>query len=752
MKALVYRAMPVCGLLFVPALCWAAASTCLTGTAPAVASDPTQIAAVRAAIDSACPCAGFDGSAGKTHVSYVSCAKAVIQAQVQAGNLRTQCKATVKKYYANSTCGMSASAGAVPCIKTGATSGKVSCAIASAAKCTGQRGAQRYTACPSFTTCIDAADTNHDLTIAAPGDSGSCAASNCTGATTPFSSTFQAIQNVIFEKHGCTTSVCHGSTAQGGLNLSPNVAYQNLIEVQSTESEFKRVEPGDQNRSFLWLKLAASTDPSKLPPGVQVAGAPMPNGLPALSADELEALRLWIFSGAPQTGTVGGTESLLNACLPTPEPITIKPLDPPAAGKGVQFVMPPWPLEAHSEHEICFATYYDISAQVPAQYQDPGGTLFRFASQELRQDPQSHHLILNRYVGTADDIHDPTFGSWTCNGGAKAGQTCEPTDLTSCGSGTCISTVKQSFACVGFGPQSGGATYYAIGGAQKAQADSQFISGVFAQIPMKGILYWNSHAFNLTDQGTTMHAWLNYTFADDVRYPVQSIFDTTKIFAANAPPYTTQTLCNDFVLPQGARLFSLSSHTHKHGKHFSVTLPDATSVYDSFVYNDPLTTLNNPPFAFDSTDATQRTLHYCSLYNNGVATDGSPDPSTVTRRSKTPDSAKNTIGLCSPTACAAGKVGAACNGVGDNHTCDSAPGANDGLCDACAITGGESTENEMFILIGQYYLNPSNALTRAALAAPALDAQGRSTSTEVAVPPQMGCSSSHAGHAAHAGH
>jgi len=201
-------------------------------------------------------------------------------------------------------------------------------------------------------------------------------------------------------------------------------------------------------------------------------------------------------------------------------------------------------------------------------------------------------------------------------------------------------------------------------------------------------------------------------------------------------------LCNDYVLPQGARLFSLSSHTHKRGKHFSVTMPDATSIYDSFVYNDPLTATFDPPLIFDSSNTAQRTLHYCSYYNNGVGTDGLPDPNTVTRRSKTPASAKQTIGLCSPTACAAGKIGAACSGVGDDRTCDSASGANDGLCDACRITGGESTENEMFILIGQYYLNSTGANAR--------DAQGRSTSTEVALPPQMGCGSSHAGHAGHA--
>ena len=200
-----------------------------------------------------------------------------------------------------------------------------------------------------------------------------------------FDSTFKGIQSVIFEKHGCTQQACHGSTAkQGGLDLSPVVAYQNLFQVRSTASPFNRVEPGDQRRSFLWLKLAAATDPSQLPPGVQVAGAPMPNG------------------------------------LPPSKPIVIQPLDPPPAGEGVQFVMPPWHLEAHSEHEICFATYYDISAQVPKEFQDPTGTMFRFSGQELRQDPQSHHLILNRYFGTASP-HDPAFGAWTCNGGARGG-------------------------------------------------------------------------------------------------------------------------------------------------------------------------------------------------------------------------------------------------------------------------------------------------------------------------------------------
>src|SRR5262245_48343764 len=225
------------------------------------------------------------------------------------------------------------------------------------------------------------------------------AATPTPGGCGTFNSTVEAIQMVVFEKRGCTSTLCHGNVGapQGELDLSPDVAYDNIFQVRSSETTLNRIEPGDKDRSYLWLKLAAATDPSQLPPGFQIAGAPMPNGLPPLTADELEAIRLWIYAGAPKDGTVSGTDTLLNACLPTPEPILIEPLAPPAPGNGIQLAMPPWHLEAHSEHEICFATYYDITDQVPPEYRDPSGTLFRFNTHDLRQDPSSHHLILNRF-------------------------------------------------------------------------------------------------------------------------------------------------------------------------------------------------------------------------------------------------------------------------------------------------------------------------------------------------------------------
>ena len=47
-----------------------------------------------------------------------------------------------------------------------------------------------------------------------------------------FDSTFALIQAAIFERHGCTSAVCHGATpGSGGLDLRPDVAYDNLVDV-----------------------------------------------------------------------------------------------------------------------------------------------------------------------------------------------------------------------------------------------------------------------------------------------------------------------------------------------------------------------------------------------------------------------------------------------------------------------------------------------------------------------------------------
>jgi hypothetical protein len=523
-----------------------------------------------------------------------------------------------------------------------------------------------------------------------------------------YDGTFEAIQAIVFERHGCTQDVCHGASVSGGLDLRTGAAYASLVEAPSSANRFFRVTPGDNDRSFLWLKLAAKT----LPGTVDGVGTPMPSGLPAISEDELELIRRWIYAGAPETGTVRDTEELIPGCLPEPGPLTISPLEPPPPGEGVQLVMPPWLLPAASEHEICFASYYDVSDQVPEQHLTNGGERFRLWADEMRQDPQSHHLLVSYVDPDEFDIHDPAFGPWTCKGGDQAGAACEPTDLGSCGAnGSCATDYKDGFACLNFGPQ--GTSFFQRealpGGAQSAQSFSELPPGVFRTMPVRGIIYWNSHAFNLSTQDHLMNGRINVLFpGDETRdIPARGIFDISKIFSPSAPPFEEATLCNDYVLPQNAHLFGLSSHTHQRGKHFTADLPDGSRLYESFIYNDPLNLRLDPPLVFDSPNPAERTLHFCSLYNNGRNPDGSPNVETVTRYSRLPQSVfqPGVPGRCQPKACVnEGMIGRPCNGIDDDAACDSSPGAGDGWCDACAITGGESTENEMFLPLGRFYV------------------------------------------------
>lgn len=168
-------------------VCAAAASarltdTCLTGTAPDVVNDPSLIRAVRALIEASCPCRNFDGSKGRAHTDYTKCAANIIATQIEAAALRSQCMVTVRSYYSKSTCGTNPNRHSAPCIQTNVKSGKITCAIKTGTRqdgvtpsrsCSSTTSSTRVV-CPAYTQCLDAADTNGDLLVAAPSDTGMC--------------------------------------------------------------------------------------------------------------------------------------------------------------------------------------------------------------------------------------------------------------------------------------------------------------------------------------------------------------------------------------------------------------------------------------------------------------------------------------------------------------------------------------------------------------------------------------------------
>jgi cysteine-rich repeat protein len=558
-----------------------------------------------------------------------------------------------------------------------------------------------------------------------------------------FPATYDLIQRAIFENRSCTNDACHGNAQSGGLDLRAGASYDNLVDVfSSIDPNRKRVEPGDPQRSLLYLKLAAKTFPEQYPAEELGIGTPMPSGtVPGLSEDELEAVRLWIYAAASRSGTAPGAADHLHACSPAPRPIQIKPLAPPPAGQGVQLHMPPWIVDAHSEHEVCFASYYDVTDQVPAELLGPDGQSFCYKTEQLRQDPLSHHLIINRYVGEFGPDH-PGWGEFRCVGGPRHGEPCVATERGACGTGfECATAPIVRVGCSGVGPPDPGPNASPFAGAQETNATSEFPDGAVRCVPLKGMVMWNSHAFNLTDRPGKLEAWVNFTFArpEERLHYAEQIFNLSAIFKMLVPACQQQEVCNFQVMPQGSHLFELTSHMHQRGKRWRTFRgrfrcrgerdpfdqqvpcdplnptqcsegvacvdpddrdPMASLIYTNFLFNDPVQLRFDPPLLF-SGDQADRTLTYCALYDNGFT-----DPTTVKRQSTSPPTPFGTSTCQSPTHCVTGKACTPCNGTTAeqrNRSCDSSPGAGDGLCDACTLTGGVTTEDEMFLLLGSFY-------------------------------------------------
>jgi hypothetical protein len=389
-----------------------------------------------------------------------------------------------------------------------------------------------------------------------------------------FDSTFALIQKAIFENKGCTTLACHDQTAQGGLDLSPEVAYDNLVDqpVTSVPAELyrglKRVVPGRKADSLLWLNLASAT----LPEQWHAPLRPMPIGFPPLTLDELEAVRLWIEEGATRNGVVTGTGELLNACLPPPSPLEVEPLPPPAPGKGIQMRAPHQKLPPNREREVCFVSYFDFTDQVSAEFLSPDGKSFRFKSVDARQDPHSHHAVVIVYKGSAG-IHDPVWGPFACRGGERDGQACEPTDTSFCGAdGVCASPPTPSLACIGFGPGDAGIGVGDTSLFSTMSSNAGDVEGVYDEAPLKGILVWNSHAFNLTDREAKLDMWINFEFSapEEQQRKLRRFVDVSQIGKMNAPAYGVDEVCHQYVVQPNAEVMEISSHVHQRGKRFRV--------------------------------------------------------------------------------------------------------------------------------------------------------------------------------------
>ncbi len=87
----------------------------------------------------------------------------------------------------------------------------------------------------------------------------------------------------------CALSSCHGDAKSADMQLSPGLAYSNIVNVRSSEDpSFMRIMPGQPDSSYLVMKIE----------GRQKVGVRMPAIDGPLSAKQIQAVRSWIEAGA----------------------------------------------------------------------------------------------------------------------------------------------------------------------------------------------------------------------------------------------------------------------------------------------------------------------------------------------------------------------------------------------------------------------------------------------------------------------
>jgi hypothetical protein len=129
--------------------------------------------------------------------------------------------------------------------------------------------------------------------------SGASACSSTGGSTpTPSSTGTPSASGASFSKDiqpifSSSCAICHqGSTPPGGLSLEPGSAYNNLVNVKSSESALMRVAPGSPDKSYLINKLLGTQSQAG------GSGSPMPFGASPLPQSQINLIQQWISQGA----------------------------------------------------------------------------------------------------------------------------------------------------------------------------------------------------------------------------------------------------------------------------------------------------------------------------------------------------------------------------------------------------------------------------------------------------------------------
>ncbi len=364
----------------------------------------------------------------------------------------------------------------------------------------------------------------------------------------------------IYEKilaPSCSSSSCHDRLrARAGLIFETEEdAYLTLVGVEPTnfaaaEAGQLRVDRGRPENSFLLKKLMA--------PDLG-EGNRMPLAAEALSEDRIAAIREWIAAGAPREGTIPGVPGIEDE--PPSPPSRLE--RPPVPENGIQIYLD-FQIARGREREI-----------------------FKLYDPRLTED----HWIIGADFYMKESSHHFILYSWNNRSNLPPPGLREATSTTG----------------VGAGRRTG------FGGSQSSFNSNRYPEG-YGRFLQKGTLFdLNSHYLNLDGAGTLLgEVYINLFFAPPgtTLKPVRGVLFGPPFSEIFIPPGQTRSVDGSWPSVNGVarttNVHSVSSHTHRHGIYFEVSLvrkgAPGEVFYQNLDWDDPLELFYDPPLVLERGD------------------------------------------------------------------------------------------------------------------------------------------------------
>ncbi|MFM7709664.1 MAG: hypothetical protein ACKO5C_02000 [Ferruginibacter sp.] len=409
---------------------------------------------------------------------------------------------------------------------------------------------------------------------------------SCKKSTDSARPDFDIIQEQVLTPT-CATSGCHSSASdatypQHGLILAAGQSFDQLINkapqnAAALASNFKLVNPGDAEASFLYHKITCATAHHS---STGNYGSQMPLGGQVLSKGQVEFIRRWINASASKTsGSID--DNILNDNSACQAPV--QPLDPPAAGAGFQLTIDPFEIPKNFEREVF------VRKNTPTT-----GTVYVNRLQ-MRGASNSHHFVLYSFrsltglppVDQLRDLRDPVTGVMN-------------------------STTLQQMQ-----------NHIFLGGGTDVNTDISLPTGVALKFLPGTPVDMNAHYFNRTNFSLTGQNYLNlYTVpAASVQYEAKTL--DLNNFDINIPPNSRQTFTKTFTFNTITRVVMLTSHFHKLGEKFVIKIAGGTRngeiIYTNTDWEHPLVKSFATPIVLQPGEGLTSEVTYYNPSSIGVA-------------------------------------------------------------------------------------------------------------------------------------